>query len=253
MLNIEKLDNSAVYQDLHPLIKQLANLIVVSWEKYLDLALYQLPEGLGYVEGKLEGERLKIENRCYQSRNFRKMHLELAKVGDSLDILHCVMFPLPEYGLPMFGCDIVAGKAGVSAAIVDLSPTNRERILNSSYQDALSSLSKTDFSQIRDLPEWADIFSNFCLFIRPANPLEEENFLAYVETMLSVHCNQAINAPRLNEEQKAIYVEGQRYYCNQQQQNDKTRRVLEKAFGKEWTEIYMNTVLFDLPPVDDNE
>jgi phycocyanobilin:ferredoxin oxidoreductase len=48
-------------------------------------------------------------------------------------------------------------------------------------------------------------------------------------------------------------VEGQRYYCNQQQQNDKTRRVLEKAFGKEWTEIYMNTVLFDLPPVDDNE
>jgi hypothetical protein len=28
---------------------------------------------------------------------------------------------------------------------------------------------------------------------------------------------------------------------------DKTRRVLEKAFGNEWAEHYMTTVLFDLP------
>jgi phycocyanobilin:ferredoxin oxidoreductase len=248
MLTIEKLETSAVYQDLHPLIRQLADLIVSSWAKYLDLSSYQLPEGLGYVEGKLEGERLKIENRCYQSREFRKMHLELAKVGNSLDILHCVMFPHPEYGLPMFGCDIVAGKAGVSAAIVDLSPTNAHRILSNNYQSNLASLSKTDFSQIRDLPEWADIFSEFCLFIRPANETEEQKFLAYVATMLKVHCQEGTQAEVRSAEEKAEYLEGQRYYCTQQQQNDKTRRVLEKAFGQEWTEIYMNTVLFDLPP-----
>ncbi len=253
MLIIEKLENSAVYQDLHPLIRQLADLIVSSWAKYLDLAPYQLPEGLGYVEGKLEGERLKIENRCYQSPNFRKMHLELAKVGDSLDILHCVMFPFPEYGLPMFGCDIVAGKAGVGAAIVDLSATNAKRILSENYQNALASLSKADFSQIRDLPEWADIFSPFCLFIRPNNETEEEKFLTYVETMLKVHCQQAVNSQRFSPGETLEYIEGQRYYCSQQQQNDKTRRVLEKAFGKDWTEIYMNTVLFDLPPKLENQ
>jgi phycocyanobilin:ferredoxin oxidoreductase len=38
---------------------------------------------------------------------------------------------------------------------------------------------------------------------------------------------------------------GQRYYCQKQQQNDKTRRVLEKSFGAEWTERYMTTMLFD--------
>lgn len=247
MLTIERLENSAVYQDLHPLIRQLADLIVSSWANYLELAPYQLPEGLGYVEGKLEGERLKIENRCYQSREFRKMHLELAKVGESLDILHCVMFPRPEYGLPMFGCDIVSGKGGVSAAIVDLSPTNQHRILEQNYQQHLSSLTKSDFSQIRDLPEWADIFSQFCLFIRPANEREETQFLAYVETMLKVHCQEALKTSALSAQQKAEHREGQRYYCTQQQQNDKTRRVLEKAFGEEWTEIYMNNVLFDLP------
>jgi len=40
---------------------------------------------------------------------------------------------------------------------------------------------------------------------------------------------------------------GQRHYCQQQRQNDKTRRILEKAFDPEWAERYMTTVLFDLP------
>jgi phycocyanobilin:ferredoxin oxidoreductase len=34
-----------------------------------------------------------------------------------------------------------------------------------------------------------------------------------------------------------------------QQQNDKTRRVLEKAFGTEWADRYMTMVLFDLPKI----
>jgi phycocyanobilin:ferredoxin oxidoreductase len=42
-------------------------------------------------------------------------------------------------------------------------------------------------------------------------------------------------------------IAGQRRYCSQQQQNDKTRRVLEKAFGESWADRYMTTVLFDLP------
>ncbi|MGF1490379.1 MAG: phycocyanobilin:ferredoxin oxidoreductase [Prochloraceae cyanobacterium] len=232
----------------HPLIGQLADIIVSSWQKYLDLSPYILPEGLGYVEGKLEGEKLFIKNSCYQTPQFRKMHLELAKVGKNLDILHCVMFPRPEYALPMFGCDIVAaGKSGITAAIVDLSPTNPDRILSESYQKALQELPKIDFSAPRSLPEWGDIFSPFCLFIRPANPSEEQSFLDRVGDFLKVHCTQAIASRPLSAEEKALYLAGQQYYCTKQQQNDKTRRVLEKAFGEEWTERYMTSVLFDLP------
>ncbi|BCX07934.1 MAG: hypothetical protein KatS3mg066_1793 [Fischerella sp.] len=94
----------------HPLIRQLADSIEAAWHKHLDLSPYNLPAELGYVEGRLEGEKLIIENRCYQTPQFRKMHLELAKVGNMLDILHCVMFPRPEYDLPMFGCDLVGGR-----------------------------------------------------------------------------------------------------------------------------------------------
>ena len=247
MMGMLSTSKSSLREQQHPLIRQLADSILSCWQKYLDLSVYELPEELGYVEGRLEGEKLTIENRCYQTPQFRKMHLELAKIGKTLDILHCVMFPRPEYALPMFGCDIVAGRGGISAAVVDLSPTNPERTLSDSYQKALSVLPRIQFSQHRDLPKWGDIFSEFCLFIRPNSPQEETLFLTRVEEFLAVHCRQAIEAQPGSPQQQALNFAGQRYYCTKQQKNDKTRRVLEKAFGSEWAENYMNSVLFDLP------
>jgi phycocyanobilin:ferredoxin oxidoreductase len=232
---------------LHPVINKLAEIIVTTWQENLSLSPYELPEGLGYVEGKLEGERLTIQNYCYQSREFRKMHLELAKVGNNLDILHCVMFPKIEYPLPMFGCDIVAGKAGISAAIVDLSSTNAEKIFSADYQQQLSNLDEAIFTDKRDLPTWGDIFSPFCLFIRPINQEEEKLFLKTVKDYLTIHCQIANKSNPVSDHEKLVYFEGQKKYCLQQQQNDKTRRVLEKAFGVEWAQNYLTSVLFDLP------
>lgn len=231
----------------HPLICQLADCIEQVWQTNLDLSPYSVPEGLGYIEGHLEGEKLVIENLCYQAPQFRKLHLELAQVGNGLDILHCVMFPNPEYALPIFGADIVGGRGGaVSAAIADLSPVNAKRSLPVKYSQALSVLPELNFSQPRALPEWADIFSEFCLFVRPMGELEEQAFLRRVREFLTIHSQIAsATKPLTSEFEVANAIAGQQYYCEKQQQNDKTRRVLEKSFGAEWAERYMTTMLFD--------
>jgi phycocyanobilin:ferredoxin oxidoreductase len=231
----------------HPLLHRLADCIEEVWHKHLDLSPYQVPEDLGYIEGSLEGERLVIENHCYQAPQFRKLHLELAQVGKGLDILHCVMFPKPEYALPIFGADLVGGRGGgIGAAIADLSPVNPERRLPNDYVVALSALPTLHFSQPRVLPEWGDIFSEFCLFVRPASPAEEDLFLQRVRDFLTLHCQLAKAAtPLTSHSDVTTVLAGQRYYCTKQQQNDKTRRVLEKSFGAEWTDRYMTTMLFD--------
>ncbi len=231
----------------HPLIRQLADRLETVWHHYLQLSPYQLPEDLGYVEGRLEGEKLTIENHCYQTPQFRKIHLELARLGNGLDILHCVMFPHPSYALPIFGTDLVGSRGQISAAIADLSPTSEDLTLPQSYCLALSALPKQDFVQPRELPAWGDIFSEFCLFIRPSNQEEETKFLERVEKLLIIHCQQAIVAPALLPEMQAKVMAGQAHYCRKQQQNDKTRRVLEKAFSPAWAERYLTTVLFDIP------
>ncbi|OAB63326.1 phycocyanobilin:ferredoxin oxidoreductase [Leptolyngbya valderiana BDU 20041] len=239
---------SSLRSQQHRLIRKLADAIEATWHQHLDLSPYQLPEDLGYVEGRLEGEKLTIENRCYQSPEFRKMHLELAKVGTNLDILHCVMFPRSNYPLPMFGTDLVGGRGQISAAIVDLSPTTADLTLSDDYRNALQALPTVEFAQPRDLPPWGDIFSEFCLFVRPADEAEETTFLERVTDYLTVHCQQAKATTPISPEEEARVRAGQQYYCTKQRQNDKTRRVLEKAFGQAWADRYMTTVLFDLPP-----
>ena len=231
----------------HPLIRQLADCIEEVWQTNLELSPYSVPQDLGYIEGCLEGEKLVIENHCYQTPQFRKLHLELAQVGSGLDILHCVMFPNPEYALPIFGSDLVSGRGGaISAAIADLSPVNSERSLPKYYDQMLSALPELHFSQPRALPEWADIFSEFCLFVRPMGRQEEDLFLQRVRDFLTLHCQIASKElPLTSELEVASTIAGQRYYCTKQQQNDKTRRVLEKSFGTEWAERYMTTMLFD--------
>ncbi|WP_404790958.1 phycocyanobilin:ferredoxin oxidoreductase [Altericista sp. CCNU0014] len=234
-------------QQLHPLLEQWADRIEATWQRYLDLSPYHLPDEFGYIEGRLEGQKLVIENRCYQTPQFRKLHLELARVSDRLDILHCVMFPRSDYALPMFGTDLVGGRGQISAAIADLSPTSPDRRLPEDYRTALNALPQPAFSQPRDLPIWGDIFSEFCLFVRPANPAEESLFLERAEAFLSIHCQQAIAARPVSIADRSRLLAAQRYYCEKQQRNDKTRRVLESAFGAEWADRYMTTVLFDLP------
>jgi phycocyanobilin:ferredoxin oxidoreductase len=230
----------------HRLIQNLANCIEAVWQEYLDLSAYSVPADLGYIEGSLEGSRLVIENHCYQAPQFRKLHLELAQVSNGLDILHCVMFPNPSYPLPIFGTDLVGGKAGISAAIADLSPIRLDRQLPEAYKLALAQRPNVTFAQPRQLPPWGDIFSEFCLFIQPAGEAEEDLFLAQVHSLLTIHCQIACNQqPLTTDTEINAVLAGQRNYCQQQQQNDKTRRVLEKSFGAEWAERYMNTMLFD--------
>jgi phycocyanobilin:ferredoxin oxidoreductase len=240
---------SSIRMQMHPTLQQLAAQLDSIWHRYLDLTPYPLPEDLGYVEGRMEGEKLIIENRCYQTPQFRKIHLELAKVGELLDILHCVMFPHPDYALPMFGADLVAGRGQIRMAIADLSPTTAsnqgDRALPPEYEALLQALPSPDFEQVRQIPNWGDIFSSFCLFIHPSSHIEEQQFINQVTSYLEIHCQNAI-ATLPTPERRTEIVAGQRYYCSQQQQNDKTRRVLEKAFGTAWTDRYMTTVLFDM-------
>jgi phycocyanobilin:ferredoxin oxidoreductase len=232
-----------------PLIRALAETIETTWKQQLVLEPYSIPADLGYIENQLEGETLVIENYCYQTPQFRKLHLELAQVGNGLDILHCVMFPHAEYPLPMFGCDIVGARGQISAAIVDLSPIQADRSLPATYHLALSQLPEAQFSQPRELPSWGEIFSQYCTFVRPIDAQEESLFLQRVSNILKIHCNIATQTPSVTSlHERSVILAGQVNYCQRQRENDKTRRVLEKSFGTEWTDRYMTTMLFDCVP-----
>ena len=199
------------------------------------------------VSGTLNGEDVFILNEVHRSKGLRKLHLEIAFLGDGLQILHCVFFPEPIFDLPVFGVDIVIGSGGVSAAIVDLSPVRNK--LPDKIIYSLERLEKPSFKIKRDLPKWGDIFSSYVLFVRPTNSIEEELFLEMVDNYLGIFITslEALEPEEIDCQLTTERYEGQISYCLNQKQNDKTRKVLEKAFSTEWTNRYIDEVLFDMP------
>ncbi|MEY4297381.1 MAG: hypothetical protein RLZZ423_560 [Cyanobacteriota bacterium] len=232
---------------IHPLVDALAERIRTCWQGLPELAPLAVDPELEAISGSLDGEALFIRNELRQCRGLRKLHLETARLGAGLQILHCVFFPDPRYDLPVFGADIVAGRGVVSAAIVDLSPV--AGALPEAVLHRLQALPRRTFSQERDLPEWGSIFSPYVRFVRPADAAEEQQFIAVVVDFLEVLAAAAAEAvpQAIDHPDTVIRHQGQLSYCQQQKRNDKTRRVLEKAFNPQWADRYIEELLFDDP------
>ena len=232
---------------IHPLVDALAERIRGCWQELPGLEPLAVDPELEAISGSLDGEDLFIRNELRQCRGLRKLHLETARLGAGLQILHCVFFPDPRYDLPVFGADIVAGRGVVSAAIVDLSPVNGA--LPEAVVRRLEALPRRTFSQERELPEWGSIFSPYVRFVRPADAEEEQQFIAVVVDFLQVLAAAAAEAePQpIDHPDTVARHQGQLSYCRQQKRNDKTRRVLEKAFNPQWADRYIEELLFDDP------
>ena len=234
---------------VHPLVDALADRIRLCRAQLAELQPLPIADDLEAISGSLDGDALFIRNEVHRSRGLRKLHLETARLGAGLQILHCVFFPDPRHDLPVFGADIVAGRAGVSAAIVDLSPV-REGELPASVLAPLQARQRPAFSQVRDLPPWGSIFSEQVLFVRPEGEQEEGWFIEEVTAFLSA-LGQAAAASEAQPPDHPATVSrwhGQLHYCRQQKQNDKTRRALAKAFNPAWADRYIEELLFDDPP-----
>jgi len=238
----------AAASGIHPLVDALAERIRRCRDALPELAPLAIDPELEAISGSLEGEDLFIRNEVHRCRGLRKLHLETARLGAGLQILHAVFFPDPRHDLPVFGADIVAGRGVVSAAIVDLSPVSGA--LPPAIDRALADLPRGSFSQQRELPAWGSIFSPHVLFLRPADAAEEARFIEHVVAVLTVLADAVTTSSAEQADSPATVMRwhGQLHYCKQQKQNDKTRRVLEKAFTPAWADRYIETLLFDDPP-----
>ena len=197
------------------------------------------------IYSTLNNEELLIVNEFYQAKGFRKIHLEVARLGKSLQILHCVFFPDPCYELPIFGADLVANSNNISAAIVDLSPVGKH--LPDSLIPEMRSLQVPAFNEPGNLPEWGFIFSPYVCFIRPVDFIEEKLFLNLIDQYLSLLLESLVKVKKdgINSFQAMNRLNYQKQYCINQKRNDKTRGILTKFFGASWADDYINKILFE--------
>ena len=199
------------------------------------------------IQGHLDGKDFFISNELHGARGLRKVHLEIAKFGTGLEVLHCVLFPKPTFDIPIFGVDIIAVDTTITAAIVDISPVSND--LPMGIRTQLSNINLPCFRKVRELPEWGNIFSRYVQFIRPDGIDEEANFAQIVDQYLRILVDSiaCVEADLPDSGPTIERLKYQQLYCQQQKRNDKTRNVLAKAFDPQWADRYIDAFLFETP------
>ena len=194
----------------------------------------------------IEKEDIFIVNEMHECRGLRKVHLETGYT-DNIEVMHCVLYPDPEYPIPIFGADIVATPTVVTAAIADISPVYKT---DNIYKKLGKIANRYEFKEKRPLPEWADIFSPYCQFMRLRTEEEKSLYGCMIEEFIDFYVDIVKKAKKdTNWVNTMLRFDDQIHYCKQQRKNKKTKAVLSKWFSPEFAEGYINDILFDVPPI----
>lgn len=175
------------------------------------------------------------ENYRWESPNFRMSHVELYEKNNLL-VLHVNTFPRQYNKSPIYGFDVICGGKDmrILSAFLDLTPTVEN------YE-----FFTPTFKNKRELPEWADMFSNQFVAVRP-EPDEYDILFEFAFQLFSYHQFMLRGENVMTQDPDTIQkvITTQNYYCDQQQKNERTFASLKKNIGEEKAREFMTEVLF---------
>jgi phycocyanobilin:ferredoxin oxidoreductase len=165
-------------------------------------------------------------NRTWQNESIRRAHIDIVDVRDTkgLWMMHVCIFPEKHNDGPIFGWDVIAGKNKVTGAFYDWSPMLvKDHYMTQKFIEMNKPFKPT---KQRELPDWAlKIFSPGMMAAGNITTEEEINTICgLVERQLKVYLDIINNYDNTGKEEEVINA--QNYYCEHQQQNPHTPRVM---------------------------
>lgn len=174
------------------------------------------------------------KNHRWISNQFRMAHVE--RYSDSkIEVLHVTTFPHIRSPEPIFGFDVICTDNKVVGAYMDLSPG----LVSYPFDDGM------DFQERKPLPEWATVFSDRFILLKPISDAE---FLRFCDWAIDKYVwyidelKQDRLTPNLIDS-----VNVQTRYCEVQASNPRTYSVLKTKIGEERAKYFMQNILFPKP------
>lgn len=166
-------------------------------------------------------------NRTWKNKYVRRAHVDVVDVRESkkLWMMHVCLFPELTNGGPIYGFDIIAGKNKVTGAFHDFSPLlQKEHPLTQWFVKEVEHFKP---SKERELPDWAKaIFSGGMIAAGNVQEVDELNQICDIALGNLHHYLNKIKEYE-GDSNKDDVIKAQNYYCEHQQQNPHTPRVME--------------------------
>ena len=189
----------------------------------------------------------KWTNRTWCSQGIRRAHVDVVDVREEkgLWMQHVCIFPAFGNGGPIFGWDIIAGQKKVTGAFHDFSPLlKKDHPMVNAFGDLVLGYQP---SKPRELPDWAlKIFSPHMIAAGNIREEDELNSICnLVENNLAFYLDRIID---FHEDSKESEVrEAQNYYCEHQQKNPHTPRVMQSlGLPEEDIKLFCSDNLFPI-------
>jgi hypothetical protein len=166
-------------------------------------------------------------NRTWKNNNIRRAHVDVVDVRHTkkLWMMHVCLFPNLTNGGPIYGFDIIAGEKKVTGAFHDFSPLlKKEHPLTKWFIEETKWFKP---NKERELPDWAKaIFSGGMI---AAGNVTEEKELNQICTLAVSNLNAYIDkiGDFNNDSKQEDVIKAQNYYCEHQQKNPHTPRVMQ--------------------------
>ncbi len=190
-----------------------------------------------------------------KTEKIRQARCACLQAGEITSVMNLVISPFNNYDLPFFGADFVTLPNGHLIAL-DLQPALKDDIGHSQY--FLGKLKSIHSNWQSKLPSGGDIpaqarqyFSPGFLWSRIPLGAEGDQLISQIikpafDDYLNCFLDLIANAKRISLERSAKVLNGQKQYMRYRAEKDPARGMLRGFFGNEWTEHYINNILFNL-------
>ena len=180
-----------------------------------------------YEEGMDQFNQPGWVNRVWSNQYYRRAHVDIVDARSSKGIwmMHVCVFPHIGSDAPIYGFDVVASKKLMTGAFHDFSPTtNSTHEMMEYFKNKVSTL---QWKRERELPDWAKaIFSGGMI---AAGNVTDEDELNKICTMAVSNLANYIDKIRNHHDTADMenVINAQNYYCEHQQKNPHTPRVMQ--------------------------
>lgn len=172
-------------------------------------------------------------NHRYKSDWFRMAHIE-RYTDDKIGVLHVTTFPHQWNPEPIFGFDIITTQNAVLGVYMDFSPG----LKTYKFTEGIT------FEDRKPIPEWATVFSDEFLTLKPKDDDEFMRICDWVLQKYDWYLSILAKKYMVEWEDEHEVISIQNKYCEVQSSNPRTFNVLKAKIGAERAKYFMEEILF---------
>lgn len=225
---------------------------------YLEESLFQrfdlqsrpIPAGLEFQRSERGRSPAVIQSWCYQSPEFRKIRYTYIDAGASAQILNSVIYPSPQYELPLLGVDFLSFGQVKNLIVMDFQPLFQDEAYLAKYIHPLKVLHDRypDLSQNLEMKFYDanQYFSKYLLFAKTDPETVRTRVFEAFKDYLNLYWQMMAEAQPLTHGLDIQRVaKAQRDYDQYSADRDPASGLFSSYFGHEWAEKFLYEFLFE--------